>query len=164
MGLVARSFLVLCFWVLNTSVTWGFNPPTTTVDIIMTCLLTLSIMYPLLDSVLRCNETHTAVPLFVLYVVNLVCVTTRHRIAYCVLFLFAGSLAVFLPLSRSVKWNLMTALLALTYAAVPMVREGPDWQVQLKEVTGRLAQMMTKSTEPERTSPPSLKCLRECMR
>ncbi len=160
MGLVARSLVVLCFWVLNASVTWGFNPPTTIVDIVMTCLLTWSIMYPLLNSVLRCNETHTAAPLFVLYVVNVVCIATRHRIAYCALFLFAASLAVFLPFSRSVKWNLMTALLALTYAAVPMVREGPDWQVQLKQVTARMVQVMTERTPDPSFKHPSCKYMR----
>lgn len=144
MGLVARTLVVLCFWVLNTIITWGFNPPRAIADIIMTCLLTLSIMYPFIDSVLRCYETHTIVPLFVLYVVNIICIATRHRIAYCVLFLFSGSLAVFLPFSRAVKWNLMTALLALAYAAVPMmVREGPDWQVHLNQVTTLVSQVMT---------------------
>lgn len=145
MGLVARSLVVLCFWVLNASVTWGFNPPRTFADIIMTCLLTISIMYPLLDSILRCKEIHTVVPLFVLYVVNIICTATRHRIAYCALFLLAGSLALFLPFSHSVKWNLMTALLALAYAAaVPMVREGPDWQVQLTQVAARVVQVISE--------------------
>ena len=153
MGLVARTLVVLCFWVLNTSITWGFNPPRTIADIIMTCLLTLSIMCPLIDSVLRCYEPHTIVPLFVLYVVNIICITTRHRIAYCVLFLCSGSLALFLPLSRAAKWNLMTALLALAYAAVPMmVREGPDWQVHLNQVTARVSQVTGRKSTPSSSS------------
>ena len=97
MDTVAGCLLIGCCWVLNSSVTWFVNPPTTFVDIILIFALTSSIMLPLIDSVLMCNAKHMAVPLFVLYVVNVICLATMDRVAFCSLFLLAGSLAVFLP-------------------------------------------------------------------